>query len=120
MSLYTDLGGDAAVDAAVEIFYDKVLADDQVNYFFDGMVMSHQKRMLKHFLIFAFGGPNNYSGRNMRSAHQRQVEQGLSAAHFDRIVEHLGGTLQQLKVPNDKIQAAANIANSVRSDVLGL
>lgn len=120
MSLYNDLGGTPAVNAAVDKFYDKVLADPDVNHFFDGLVMAKQKRMLEHFLTFAFGGPNQYSGQNMRNAHRRQVAHGLNANHFDRIVEHLGATLTELGVPANKIQEAAGIANSVRDDVLGL
>ena len=41
-SLYERLGGDAAVNAAVDIFYRKVLSDDRVNDFFDGVDMDAQ------------------------------------------------------------------------------
>ena len=118
MSLYDDLGGQPAVNAAVTIFYDKVLQDPEVNYFFDGVVMQRQKKMLENFLVFAFGGPNSYTGRGMRNAHKRQADHGMNEHHFDVIVGHLGSTLKQLGVPNEKIQEAANIANSVRGDVL--
>ena len=118
MSLYQDLGGEPAVNAAVNLFYNKVLTDPDVNYFFDGMAMEGQKKMLGNFLTFAFGGPNRYSGRGMRAAHQRTSAHGLSEDHFDRIVEHLGATLKELGVPAAKIQEAATIANSVRNDVL--
>lgn len=120
MSLYQKIGGEAAVDAAVERFYHKVLTDPDVSPFFDGMVMGHQKRMLKSFLGFAFGGPKKYSGRGMREAHRRVVAQGLNGEHFDRIMMHLGDTLQELSVPQALIKEAADIAMSVRSDVLGL
>lgn len=120
MSLYDDLGGKPAVTAAVDKFYDKVLMDPDVNFFFDGLIMSRQKQMLEKFLVFAFGGPNNYNGQNMRNAHRRQVDHGLNEDHFDRIVEHLGSTLAELGVPANKIQEAADIANSVRNDVVGL
>ena len=119
MSLFQEIGGEPAVTATVNLFYDKVLGDPDVNHFFDGMVMDGQKKMLRHFVTFAFGGPNHYSGDNMRQAHARQVEHGLNEFHFDRIMDHLGSTLQELGVPNGKITEAANIANSVRSDVLG-
>jgi len=120
MSLYDELGGEAAINAAVELFYNKILADSRVNYFFDGMDMERQRKMQKSFLTFAFGGPNHYSGQGMRAAHRRQVEHGLNGTHFDIIVEHLGNTLRELGVAGDKIQRAADTALSVRSDVLGL
>lgn len=119
MSLYEELGGSAAVNAAVDVFYGKVLNDPEVNFFFDGLVMERQKGMMRHFLTFAFGGPNKYTGRGMRAAHHRQVEQGLNEHHFDVIMQHLGSTLKELGVPDAKIQKAANIALSVKDDVLG-
>eukprot|EP01059_Diplonema_ambulator_P007429 TRINITY_DN168_c0_g1_i4.p1 TRINITY_DN168_c0_g1~~TRINITY_DN168_c0_g1_i4.p1 ORF type:complete len:160 (+),score=64.80 TRINITY_DN168_c0_g1_i4:55-480(+) len=118
-TLYERLGGAAAIDAAVEQFYDTVLADSRVNKFFEGTDMAKQRRMQKAFLTFAFGGPGNYSGKNMRKAHQKLVdEQGLNDTHYDVIVELLGGTLQKLGVCEADVAEAAKIANSVRDDVL--
>ena len=46
-SLFQRLGGDAAVSAAVEVFYDKVLADDHLNGFFVGMDMARQRQHIR-------------------------------------------------------------------------
>jgi hemoglobin len=119
MSLYEELGGAAAINAAVDLFYSKVLNDTEVSYFFDGLSMDRQKGMMRHFLTFAFGGPNNYTGRGMRVAHQRQRDQGMNEHHFDVIMGHLGATLKELGVPDNKIGEAATIALSVKDDVLG-
>jgi len=118
MSLYDDLGGEAAIDAAVDLFYQKVLADDRIKNFFDGVNMDRQMQMQKKFLTYAFGGPNNYNGAGMRKAHERAVSFGLNEFHFDAVMENLGATLQELGVPADKISEAAAIAESTRSDVL--
>lgn len=119
-TLYEQLGGDAAIDAAVDKFYEKVLADDRINGFFEGVDMEKQHRMQKGFLTFAFGGPNNYSGRGMAAAHKRLVEEkGLNDSHFDAVVEDLGATLKEMGVPDELIEQAAAIAETVRDPVLG-
>jgi hemoglobin len=118
-SLYEQLGGEKAVEAAVKVFYDKVLADDRVNGFFKGVDMDRQRMMQKEFLTFAFGGPNNYKGRDLRTAHAHLVQKGLNDTHFDVIVEHLGATLKELGVKDELIKQAADVANSVRNDILG-
>jgi hemoglobin len=118
-SLYERLGGEAAVDAAVDIFYRKVLSDDRINTFFEGVDMDKQAAKQKAFLTYAFGGPHNYTGRDMRGAHAKLVERGLNDMHFDAVMEHLGGTLQELKVPDELIAECAAIAESTRNDVLG-
>ncbi len=117
-TLYDELGGKSAVDAAVKGFYDKVLADDRINGFFQGVDMDRQIRMQTAFLTFAFGGPNNYEGKNLRAAHAHLVEKGLNDTHFDIILEHLGSTLQELGVSDALIEEAASVANSVRDDIL--
>jgi hemoglobin len=118
-SLYEKLGGEAAVNAAVEIFYRKVLSDDRINHFFDGVDMARQAAKQKAFLTFAFGGPNNYSGLDMRKGHAHLVAKGLNDTHFDAVMENLAATMQELNVPADLIAEAAAIAESTRSDVLG-
>jgi len=67
----------------------------------------------------AFGGPNTYTGGDMRSVHARLVKMGLNDSHFDAVMEHLGATLTELGVPADLIGEAAAIAESTRADVLG-
>ena len=42
MSIYEQIGGAAAVDAAVDIFYRKVLADERICDFFDTVDMEGQ------------------------------------------------------------------------------
>ncbi len=119
MSLYEDLGGEPAIAATVEHFYDKVLADPLISGFFADLDMQRQRQMMRHFVTFAFGGPQNYSGRSMRNAHRGTVERGLEEQHFDRVLEHLGATLQELGVSAELIGEAAEVVNSVRADVLG-
>ena len=117
-SLYERLGGQTAVDAAVDIFYRKVLVDQRVNGFFDGVDMEQQIIKQKGFLTMVFGGPNHYTGKDMREGHRHLVKKGLNDSHVDVIIGLLGATLTELGVGNNDIQEVAAIANSVRSDVL--
>jgi len=117
-SLYERLGGEAAVDAAVDIFYRKVLTDERVSDYFDDVDMEAQAAKQKGFLTMVFGGPNNYTGKDMREGHKHLVERGLNDSHVDAIVELLGATLKELGVGDADIQEVANLANSVRDDVL--
>ena len=117
-SLYERLGGQAAVNAAVDIFYRKILMDQRVNYFFDGVDMEQQINKQKGFLTMVFGGPNHYTGKGMREGHRHLVKRGLNDTHVDVIIEHLGATLTELGVNDQDIHEVAAIANTVRADVL--
>lgn len=118
-TLYARIGGEAAVNAAVEIFYRKVLNDPRISHFFAHVDMDKQIAKQKAFFTMAFGGPAHYSGQDMRTAHASLVKEGLNAGHFDAVMEQLGATLVELNVPQDLIAEAAAIAESTRDHVLG-
>jgi hemoglobin len=118
-SLYAQLGGEPAVNAAVDIFYRKVIADPRINTFFIGVDMTQQAAKQKAFLTMAFGGPHNYTGLDMRRGHARLVDMGLNDRHFDAVLEHLGNTLRDLNVAEPLVDQVIAIAESTRTDVLG-
>jgi hemoglobin len=114
-SLYQKLGGKGAIDAAVELFYVKVLADKRVNHFFEDISMRKQKRLQKEFLSAALGSPVPYTGKDLRSAH---ADIDLDDSHFNAIAEHLLATLEELKVDSALIAQAMAIVGSTREAVL--
>lgn len=116
-TLFEKIGGASAVDAAVDIFYRKVLSDDSVSSYFDDLDMDGQIAKQKAFLTVAFGGPNNYSGKDMREAHKHM---SLTEAQFGAIANHLSTTLSELKVPQKLIDEVMAIAGSTHDDVLNL
>lgn len=117
-TLLERLGGEAAVDQAVELFYRKVLRDERINHFFDDVDMDRQIAKQKGFLTMVFGGPNHYTGRDLREGHRHLVERGLNDSHVDAVIELLGESLRELGVADDAIGEVAAVAESVRDDVL--
>ncbi len=117
-TLYDELGGAPAVEAAVELFYRKMLMDDRVASFFDDADMDRQIAKQKAFLTMVFGGPSHYTGRDMREGHKHLVARGLNDSHVDIVIGHLGDTLRELGVDEAQIGKVADLANSVRDDVL--
>ena len=117
MSLYDDIGGSEAVNAAVDLFYEKVLADDRVSQFFADVDMPGQRGKQRKFLAYAFGAPINYDGKDMRSAHAHLK---LTEEHFNAVAEHLRATMEDLNVPSELIDQAMAIAASTHDDVLNL
>jgi hemoglobin len=115
-TLYARLGGQAAIQAVTEAFYARVLADPRLRGYFEGVGMDGQTRMLAEFLALAFGGPDGYTGRSLREAH---AGLGLADADFDAVVTHLGAALSAAGVPEADVKNAAEVAESVRAEVLG-
>ena len=117
-SLYEQLGGEPAVNAAVDVFYRKVLSDDRVSDFFDDVEMDRQIAKQRAFLTMVFGGPVNYTGKDMRAGHAHLVARGLNDSHVDAVIELLGESLREVGAPEHLIAKVAAIAESARADVL--
>ncbi|HED15986.1 MAG TPA: group 1 truncated hemoglobin [Gammaproteobacteria bacterium] len=119
-NLYAQLGGEATVNAAVDLFYRKVLSDNSISTFFDTTDMDAQRAKQAAFLTMVFGGPNNYTGTDMRTAHAPLIEKGLNESHFNAVAGHLQTTLEELGVSADLIEQVMSIAASTHDDVLNL
>jgi hemoglobin len=119
-SLYDRVGGEPAIMAAVGILYEKLLADDLTRPFFESMQMDALVKKQIAFMSWAFGGPSEYRGRDLRGAHHHLVaSRGLTDAHFDAVATHLAATLRELELDDALISEALAIVGTTRKDVLG-
>jgi hemoglobin len=118
-SLFERLGGEAAIEAAVVGFYERIMSDPSLAPFFDGLDMGAQIKKQISFMTMAFAGPSRYSGRDLRTAHAKLVERGLNDSHFDSVQIHLRSTLDELGVDSSTITEVAGIVETTRRDVLG-
>ena len=118
-SLYERLGGEAAVEAAVVRFYEKVMADPSLVGFFDGLDVEKLVGKQIAFMTLAFGGPYRYTVRELAKAHAASVARGLNDDHFDRTAEHLRSTLSELGVQMSLIDEVMDAVGRTREAVLG-
>ncbi|MGW5669583.1 group I truncated hemoglobin [Micromonospora sp. NPDC003776] len=116
-SHYERIGGAAAVKAAVELFYDKVLADPELAGYFTNVNMPEQRRHLALMLAVVLGGPNEYAGRGLAEAHKPL---NIPPAHYALVGEHLTATLSQLGVPADIIADVQVVLGQVRDQVVSV
>lgn len=95
-TIYDQIGGAEALEAVVDDFYRRVLADDQLSGFFSGTNMARLKGKQVEFFAAALGGPVRYSGAPMRQVHQGR---GITMHHFSLVAGHLGDSLTDAGVP---------------------
>ncbi|KAG2494239.1 hypothetical protein HYH03_007596 [Edaphochlamys debaryana] len=119
-SLYNRLGGAEAVQAAVGIFYARLLKDAALMPFFEGVDMKAQERKQVAFMTYVFGGAGAYQGRDLAAAHRRLIlEKGLEEEHFDLVAGHLLTTLSELQVPTPLIEEAMGIVATTKPVIFG-
>src|SRR5215510_12666891 len=97
-SVYEAIGGRAALAAAVDVFYGRLLADPELAPLFPRGVGDRHRAYVVTFLGEALGGPRRYRGPDIAAAHGGL---GISDAQFDRAAVHLCATLEELGVPAD-------------------
>lgn len=95
-SIYHAIGGRAALVAAVDDFYGRLLADPGLAPFFPGGVGARHRAYVVTVLGEALGGPERYRGPDLTRAH---AGLGITDAQFDRAAGHLSDTLDALGVP---------------------
>ncbi|TQM66897.1 hemoglobin [Actinomadura hallensis] len=115
MSIYESIGGEEALTAVVDAFYERVLADEMLNPFFVGINVHKLKGRQVEFFGQALGGPMAYQGRSMRDVH---LGLGIEQRHFDRVADHLVESLAEAGVPKETIGEIAAIVVPLADDVV--
>lgn len=118
MSVYLALGGSEAVNATLDAFYVRVLADPRVSKYFEGVDMTSLKSHAEAFFAMAFGGPSEYHGHDLRTAHERPRSMGLEDQATDVFLGHFRKALEESGVHRETVAAVMEILDEARGDVL--
>ena len=114
-TIYAAIGGRAAVTAAVDGLYGRLLADPELGPFFPGGVKARHRAYFITLMGQALGGPERYRGPDLAAAHRGLR---ISDAHFDRTAGHLDDTLTELGVPRHLANQIIAIVASLRPAVV--
>jgi hemoglobin len=135
-TLFARLGGDEGVNAIVEDFVPRALADPRVNWERKGVTRggmnvfkrsksvawnpsgenaARLKKHLAQFLALSTGGPPTYEGRDMREVHGQMH---ITNAEFDAAVGDLKASLDKIGVPTEEQKELLSIIESTRPQVV--
>lgn len=116
-SLYKRLGGYDAIAAVTDDFIGRLAGDPQLGKFFAGHSTDGLKTIRQHvvdFLCMATGGPCNYTGKDMKTAH---TGLGITGADWDVGVKHLVATLDKFKVPEKEKAEVLAAVSGLKNDI---
>jgi len=115
ISVYDAIGGRAALTAAVDRFYGRLLADPALGPLFPRGVGARHRAYVVTILGEALGGRERYRGPDIAGAHRGLA---IGDAHFDRAAAHLGATLDELCVPRDLAERIVGTVAGLRPAVV--
>ncbi|WP_327287121.1 group I truncated hemoglobin [Streptomyces sp. NBC_01198] len=114
-TIFDAIGGAAAVEAVVDLFYDRVLGDPALAGYFEGIDVARLKRHQRLFVGQALGSAEPYPGRTMEVAHSGL---GVTGEAFDLVVAHLAAALAEAGVDEPTIGTIAGALLPLKPDIV--
>jgi hemoglobin len=118
-TLYTRLGGTAAIASVVDTFLVEVLADTVINARFNnlpGPRVTALRQNLIDQICQGTGGPCTYMGKSMLAAH---TGMNISEAEFSALVGDLITALDKHNVPEAEKNELLGVLGPMQSDIVG-
>lgn len=120
-SLYERLGGVYAIAAVVDDFIDRIMEDTRLNA--NPLVDEAHHRvsragfkyLVTEQICWAAGGPQQYTGRNMRDSHAHLK---ITAAEWEAFLDDLRQTLDKFQVPAAEQGELFAIVASTKGDIV--
>ena len=116
--LYELIGGRETITTATELFYNRVLADENLRQFFHDVDMAHLRSRQVMFVSMLLGG-RVYTGKDIREAHGDSRDRGLTDKHFDLFLAHFRAALEEAGVKPENADKVVKRLESKRAVVLG-
>ncbi len=125
-SLYSRLGGEPAIKAVVDDFVGRAASDPKVNFTRKGIAgaewnpsaenVAHLKAKLVEFIDMASGGPQKYTGKDMKTAHKGMK---ITSDEFDALAADLKASLDKFKVPAKEQSELLGAVAGTKDQIVG-
>jgi hemoglobin len=96
LPVFEQFGGKAGLDALMEDFMIKLIADPRTRDYFAEADQKHIKQMLSEQFCVILGGPCTYTGKGMKESHAKLA---INEGGFNALVEDLQLAMDMHKIP---------------------
>lgn len=114
-SLFERIGGSEAIAAAIDAFYERVLADPRVSHYFDEVDIGPLKRQQQQFFEFGTGGPATYDVTRIEVMHEPY---DIDQEAYDVFVGHFEDTLRAFELPDQERRELMDAVHSFHDAVV--
>jgi len=108
-------GNHAAIKSVVDEFVANVGAGTRINKYFANANLDRLKGHLVNQIGEASGGPQQYTGRDMKTAH---AGMGIDEPAFNALVEDLVKALDKFSVPEQEKSELLAVLGPMKSDIV--
>lgn len=115
-TLYERLGGDDGIARLVDDAVDAHLSNPEVKTRFENTKdIEHAKKMSREFFCAGAGGPETYTGRDMRTAHKGM---NISEQEYVAVVDDILGAMDKNNLGADEKKDVLAILYSLKGDII--
>jgi len=114
-SLYDRLGGKPALEAVVGELWNITKDDSRINKYFAHTKPEVFASQLVDFLCQASGGPCQYKGQDMKTAH---TGMHLTEGDFNALAEDTAKALDKFKVPAQEKKEVLDMLAGLKGDII--
>lgn len=115
-TIFQKMSGETGMKKLIDLQYEKVLSDPELRLFFLTSDIAKVKENSMAWLTKAFGGANNYKGRDLREVHKNM---DLTDRHFYLMKKHLAWGFYKSGANSFLIDKALDIIEKDRYMILG-
>jgi hemoglobin len=113
-TLFNRIGGDAAMNAFMDKFFDLIALDPRIKMFFLGSKFTALKISQGKFIANLIGSPQEYTGPDLIKVHSMVSTRAISDFHLDSYIDDASKALAFLGVAQSAINEVCSIFESVR------
>jgi hemoglobin len=117
MARFADTPDADDVGRAITLFLERMTSDHLLAWAFDGVDLERLHKHARAFVIAALGGPDLYTGRDLRTAH---IGLELRDEHFDAAVDHLITSLGAVGITDSLTAALASRLEPLRDQIVSV
>jgi hemoglobin len=115
-SLYERLGGADGIGRLVDDVMDAHLANPVVQPRFQSIKdLDHAKQMAREFFCAGCGGPETYTGKDMRAAHRGM---NISEQEYMAVMDDIMGALEKNGIDGDTQKDVLAILYSLKGEII--
>ena len=115
-TLFFLIGGEPGVRNLVDAFYERVLANPQLQTFFTNTPMNRLRSMQYEFFAAALDGPSAGTVQPLSHVH---FGRGITKEHFGLFIECLFDTLKDLKLDDPTARQIISRLNLYADEITG-
>ena len=119
-TLYERLGGQDAISAVVDELFARKVEDKQLGRFFVGHSADSRRRIKQdvvNFLSAATGGPQSYTGTDMKTVH---TGLNMTESDWQIAVQLIVEVLAKFYVPQKEKEEVFIAISSLKEDIVGI